>query len=97
MGVIFFDFFVKFRFIKLSVAFVFVIFCIENDYAFPLSAGFITMSVLEMSFWRASLSCLERLSAIFDGLVLRTSLLSNGKRALIQGLGLYSGSRNLSF
>ena len=30
-----------------------------------------------MSFWRASLSCLERLSAIFDGLVLRMSLLSN--------------------
>ena len=35
------------------------------------------MSVRAMSFWRASLSCLERLSAIFDGLVLRMSLLSN--------------------
>ena len=35
------------------------------------------MSVREMSFWRAFLSCLERLSAIFDGLVLRMSLLSN--------------------
>ena len=30
-----------------------------------------------MSFSRASLSCLERLSAIFDGLVLRMSHLSN--------------------
>ena len=45
--------------------------------AFPLPAGFITMSLRAMSFWRASLSCLERLSAIFDGLVLRMSLLSN--------------------
>ena len=35
------------------------------------------MSVRVMSFWRASLSCLERLSAIFDSLALRMSLLSN--------------------
>ena len=40
MGVIFFDFFVKLRIIKLSVAFFFVIFGIKNDYSFSFISWF---------------------------------------------------------
>ena len=40
MGVIFFDFFVKLRIIKLSVTFFFVIFGIKNDYSFSLISWF---------------------------------------------------------
>ena len=40
VGVIFFDFLVKFRIIKLSVVFLFVIFCIKNNYSFSFISLF---------------------------------------------------------
>ena len=47
MGVIFFDLFVKFRIIKLSVAFFFVIFCTENDYSFSFISWFYDAIVIK--------------------------------------------------
>ena len=76
MGVISFDFFVKLRIIKLSVAFFFVIFGIKNDYSFSFISWFYHNVCMSDELLEGFSLMFKELSPIFDGLVLRMSLLS---------------------